>query len=104
MLVEEVIANVIENGVNIGPKRCVAGDIVEVFDGVGDMLIAYNRAELVKDKKAVTKELETEEVEPEVEEKPKTSKTQKPKQNDDIWHTDSEPLSKKRNKGKLGKS
>lgn len=94
LLVDETIANVIENGVNVGPKRCVAGDIVEVYDGVGDMLIAYNRAELIKDKKVVTKELETEEVKPE----------EKPKKNDTIWHTDSKPLPKKSGKKRVGKS
>lgn len=95
MLVDEVIANVIENGINIGPKRCVAGEIVEVYEGAGDVLIAYNRAELVKGK-AVTKELETEEVKPEVKEK-KTKKSKAPK-NDNIWYTDSEPVSKKSTK------
>lgn len=63
LLVDETIANVIEKGHSIGPKRCVVGEIVEVYEGAGDLLIAHNRAVKVQEK-AVTKELEIEEVEP----------------------------------------
>lgn len=99
MLTDEVIANVIENGHSIGPKRCVAGEIVEVYEGAGELLIAHNRAVQVKEK-AVTKELE--EVEPEVKPEVKVKKTKKSKtpkpESENIWHTDSEPLSKKQKK------
>lgn len=48
LLVDETIANIIEDGVDKGPKRCVAGEIVEVWQGVADIMIAFNRAELAE--------------------------------------------------------
>lgn len=103
LLVDETIANVIEKGHSIGPKRCIAGEEVEVYEGAGELLIAYGRAEKVKGK-AVTRELETEEV-PEVKEK-KTKKPKAPKSKaseyNNIWDNISdpigEPVSKKQKK------
>lgn len=50
MLVNETLSNVIEDGQDKGPKRVVPGDIVEVWQGVADVLVAFNRAELVEEK------------------------------------------------------
>lgn len=100
LLVDETIANVIENGVNVGPKRCVAGDIVEVFDGVGDMLVTYGRAKYLSDPEPASKNTE------QTKEKVVTKELEevKPKKNDTIWHTDSKPLPKKSGKKRVGKS
>lgn len=76
LLVDEQIANVIEKGHSIGPKQCIAGEEVEVYEGAGELLIAYGRAEKVKGK-AVTKELEIEEKVDESQKDFKSGKTQK---------------------------
>lgn len=46
LLVDETIANVIEDGVNKGPKRCVMGEVVDVFNGVATLMVAQGRAQL----------------------------------------------------------
>ena len=55
LLVDETITNVIEDGVDKGPKRCFAGEEVEVFEGVANLMISYGRAELVQPKKKAVK-------------------------------------------------
>jgi hypothetical protein len=69
MLVDEVIANVIEDEQDKGPKAVIKGEIVDVWDGVAILLVAQNQAEYVVGTK------HTEQPKEEVkEEKPKKSK------------------------------
>lgn len=47
LLVDETIANVMEDGIDKGPKRCVVGEVVDVFKGVADLMVVWGRAEYV---------------------------------------------------------
>lgn len=47
LLVDETIANVIIDGEDKGPKRCVVGEVVDVFKGVADLMVEWKRAEYV---------------------------------------------------------